>query len=164
MNKKIVFPIFLLITILIWFLGVKMLFWLFQLEQSAHWDGIEGLPCVVATYPIPQKPPDILSLAVVTSETEQDRIILFIQELWGDEWRTAVAIAHCESSLNEKAIGDQHLDPPSIGVFQIRAFSQRGTPEQLLNFEYNIRFAHQLYLEQDWKPWFNCALSNAVRL
>lgn len=77
---------------------------------------------------------------------------------WNDE--VALAVARCESGLNPGAIGDNYpingLHLPSYGVFQIRGFADRGTPAQLLDPEYNVRFAYDMYRSQGWQPW-TCA-------
>jgi hypothetical protein len=64
--------------------------------------------------------------------------------VFGDNYENALKIAQCESGVRDNAIGDKNLNPSSYGIFQIRAFSNRGTPEQLLDPEYNIQFAYRM--------------------
>jgi hypothetical protein len=75
-----------------------------------------------------------------TKEQITNRII----EVFGENYENALKIAQCESGIRDNAIGDKNLNPSSYGVFQIRAFINRGTPEQLLDPEYNIQFAYRM--------------------
>lgn len=67
---------------------------------------------------------------------------------------TAYAIMMAESGGNPNAINwaDKHKScSGSFGLFQLACF--RGTAEQLLNPETNVRMAYELYLQKGWKPW-----------
>jgi len=72
------------------------------------------------------------------------------------EWKTACEIAKAESNLNPKAIGDREIYPHSYGLFQVRAFSSRGTGKQLLNPDYNVRVAARLYKSGGYTHWSVC--------
>lgn len=73
----------------------------------------------------------------------------------------AYAIANCESGFNDQAIGDGHLQfmqngiqyGASYGVFQIRYLKGRPAPSQLLDPEFNVRYAAGLYAAQGFQPW-----------
>lgn len=70
-----------------------------------------------------------------------------------EEHDNAIAVMQCESSGRADAIGDGHLNPKSYGLFQIRAFEGRPSPEDLLNPEKNVIFAAELWEKEGWKPW-----------
>ena len=76
-----------------------------------------------------------------------------------DQWQNALAVARGESGLNPKAIGDNYpirgQTIPSYGVFQIRGLPGRPPKEQLLDPEFNIKYAASLYKAQGWRPWYN---------
>lgn len=65
----------------------------------------------------------------------------------------ALAVAKCESGYYPLAVGDQHLDPHSYGIFQIRAFPGRPQISELLDFKQNIDYAFQMWSTQGWGPW-----------
>lgn len=91
----------------------------------------------------------------------EDQIISEIKDVFGSEWRIALAIAKAESGLDKNAIGDKHLRywkggemfGDSVGVFQIRRFPNRPSKSELLNFKTNIAYAKKLYDEQGFSPW-----------
>lgn len=72
---------------------------------------------------------------------------------------TAVAIAKAESRLNPEVIGDKHLawedgrNGMSCGIFQIRVFPNRPGCEKLLDEDFNIEYARELYERSGWLPW-----------
>ena len=80
---------------------------------------------------------------------------------------TALAIARCESGLRIDAIGDDYpingLHLQSLGIFQIRAFANRGTREQLLTGTYNIDYAYKMWKEQGWQPAWSCATKLGIK-
>jgi hypothetical protein len=77
-----------------------------------------------------------------------------IRNKFGVYANAALRVAQCESGLNPSAIGDRSLTPSSYGVFQIRAFPERGTPAQLLNADYNIDYAFRMSGGGvNWGPW-----------
>lgn len=80
-------------------------------------------------------------------------VIATIQKYFGNEWQTAVAICNCESKFNHLAVGDTNLNPPSYGLFQIRAFANRAPVEELLTVEGNIREAKRIYDTSGWSAW-----------
>jgi soluble lytic murein transglycosylase-like protein len=87
-------------------------------------------------------PPQVVSI--------EDKII----DKFGKYGRLALAIARCESSLNEKAVGDKNLNPSSYGLFQIRAFKGRPSPEDLLIADKNIDYAYEMSKGgTNWNAW-----------
>lgn len=73
----------------------------------------------------------------------------------------ALAIARGESGFNPAAVGDKYpiggIYAPSYGLFQIRGLPGRPSAEQLLNPEFNVQYAANLYRQQGWRPWYNTA-------
>lgn len=150
-------------------------------EVFGGWDETTQQPYLLFVSLVPQEPPSIKPPSVLLSEAgvkdavgaasylrdeikqdTQDQIIALIKELWGNESKIALKVAMCESGLNPYAIGDPHLNPRSYGIFQIRAFKNRPSIEELFNWEINIKYAYQLYLKNGWSHWRNCALGNAI--
>jgi len=76
-----------------------------------------------------------------------------IRETFGEEGDRAIAVAKCESSLNYKAIGDTHLSQSSYGLFQISKIYHNHTEEDLLNEDYNIKVAHEIFDKGGWGRW-----------
>lgn len=74
-----------------------------------------------------------------------------------DQWENALRVIQGESGGNPQAIGDKYpikgILAPSYGLFQIRALPGRPAPEQLLNPEFNVAYAANLFKEQGWRPW-----------
>jgi len=72
---------------------------------------------------------------------------------------TAVAIAKAESRLNPDVVGDENLvwddgrNGMSCGIFQIRVFPNRPACEKLLDEDFNIEYARELYERSGWLPW-----------
>lgn len=75
------------------------------------------------------------------------------------DWDTTIAKAIClaESSGNPNAVGDLSviggIYAPSYGLMQIRALVGRPDKEQLLDPEFNMQYAYDLWSRQGWKPW-----------
>lgn len=84
-----------------------------------------------------------------------------ILEKFGEDGRVALAIARAESGVRENAIGDGHLTfthegveyGKSYGPFQIRSLPGRPAPELLLQADYNINYAYELYKRSGFSPW-----------
>ena len=116
-------------------------------------------------YPIKLEPLEEVKEEVVEPEPTQvppsnyakeGEVERLIRERFGDEADKALAVAKCESNFRPSAIGDRNLNPASYGIFQIRAFPGRPSPEELLDAEYNIDYAYHLWQTQGWAPW-TCA-------
>jgi hypothetical protein len=83
-----------------------------------------------------------------------------IKDKFGDD-KIALAVARAESQLKPDNIGDQHLQykkdgityGASYGVFQIRYLPGRPTPDKLLDPDFNIEYAYQMYQKGGWSPW-----------
>lgn len=75
------------------------------------------------------------------------------------DWDTTIAKAVClaESGNNPNAVGDLSviggIYAPSYGLMQIRALVGRPDKEQLLNPEFNMQYAYELWSRQGFKPW-----------
>lgn len=96
------------------------------------------------------------TIYVPTSEIEK-----LICDVFGDDCEDALKIARCESGLRADAVGDNHLVferdgveyGRSYGPFQIRHLPTRPDPEKLLNAEFNVQYAKQMFDVQNWSPW-----------
>jgi hypothetical protein len=108
--------------------------------------------------------------------TEKDRIIQYIQAVFGDEAYNAIKIAKCESRFNPGTVGDTHimtyhsgeLVGDSIGIFQIRTggsdfnrarangLSADEFRTKLKDYKYNIDYAKTIYERRGWSAWYNC--------
>lgn len=73
------------------------------------------------------------------------------------EWDNAFRVMQGESGGNPNAKGDDFpirgQTIPSYGYFQIRALPGRPSPNQLLNPEFNVQYAANLWKQQGWNPW-----------
>lgn len=84
-----------------------------------------------------------------------------ILEKFGKDGKVALAIARCESGLRPFAVGDGHIAywqdgveyGKSYGVFQVRHLPGRPSPDQLLDADYNINYAYNLYKRSGFYPW-----------
>ena len=74
-----------------------------------------------------------------------------------DQVQNALKVIQGESGGNPQAVGDNYPIKgeirPSYGLFQIRTFPNRPSPEQLMDPEQNVAYAAQLYKNQGWNPW-----------
>lgn len=71
------------------------------------------------------------------------------------DWPVAYAMAICqqESQGNPNAEGDKKTPYHSYGLFQVRALPGRPSGEELIDPEFNIKIAYQIYKESGWCPW-----------
>jgi len=69
------------------------------------------------------------------------------------EWQKAYNVMMGESGGRIGAIGDTNTPYASYGLFQIRALPGRPSPGQLLNPEFNVQYAVNLWRNQGWRPW-----------
>ena len=77
-----------------------------------------------------------------------------IRQAFFEEPEIAVAVAMCESRLDNSRIGDTHLPEPSYGLFQInRHFNPKYSVEELSTVEGNIKSAREIYEEGGWNRW-----------
>lgn len=74
-----------------------------------------------------------------------------------NEWERAYNVMMGESGGRPDAVGDNYpirgQTIPSYGYFQIRALPGRPAPDQLVDPEFNVRYAAQLWKSQGWSPW-----------
>lgn len=92
-------------------------------------------------------------LSQTSLNSDQEFVLSLIKRYFGEEWKTAYAVARAESGLRCNAVGDTGLNPSSYGVFQIRAFSTRPPIKELLDCEKNIAYAASMQSTQGWSPW-----------
>jgi hypothetical protein len=69
------------------------------------------------------------------------------------EWQRAYNVMMGESSGRPNAVGDTDTPYSSYGLFQIRALPGRPSPQQLMDPEFNVRYAAQLFSQEKWNPW-----------
>ncbi|MDI6777575.1 MAG: hypothetical protein QMD77_00100 [Patescibacteria group bacterium] len=108
------------------------------------------------------KQPEAAEADQITSAPPSE-IEKLIRKIWNneEEAKIAIAVAKSESHLNPKSIGDQHLKfykdgkeyGASYGVFQIRHLEGRPDPSQLLDPEFNVKYAYELYQKSGFYPW-----------
>jgi hypothetical protein len=74
-----------------------------------------------------------------------------------DQWANALAVMKGESGGNAGAVGDNYpingVYAPSYGLFQIRGLPGRPDKNQLLDPEFNVKYAADMYKNQGWGPW-----------
>lgn len=77
-----------------------------------------------------------------------------ICEKFGSNCAAALKIAYCESSYNHQVLNANDHPYPSVGLFQIMAFPNRGTVQQLLDINYNMDLAYKMSKGgTDWHQW-----------
>lgn len=77
-----------------------------------------------------------------------------IRETFPEEPETAIAVAMCESRMDNSRIGDTHLPEPSYGIFQInRHYNPKYSVEELSTVEGNIKSAREIYDKGGWNRW-----------
>lgn len=100
---------------------------------------------------------------VVIEEVKEEpkTIDELIDENFGDQANNARKVMKCESGGRPDAVGDTSLTfyqdgilyGYSVGLFQIRRLKGRPEKEQLLDPEFNIRYAADMQRAQGWQPW-----------
>lgn len=97
-----------------------------------------------------------VSLTTWGTERVADRI----RDVFTEDPDTAVRIARCQSFLDPLYILHNTEDSRNWGVFQIsdaRLRELRGTPEDALDPEWNIKAAHRLWAQnKDFSHWPSC--------
>lgn len=82
-----------------------------------------------------------------------------IKKVFGADANKMIAIARCESGLDNLAVNenDRLLNShPSKGIFQISEI--HGEREDWWKPEVNASIALSLYKKQGVKPWYNCSV------
>jgi len=98
-------------------------------------------------------------VAVERDSSSYETVENKIRAAFPEDPDTAVAIAKAESNLEDWRIGDKHLawddgrNGMSCGIFQIRVFPKRPDCEKLLDEDFNIDYARELYESSGWSPW-----------
>lgn len=74
-----------------------------------------------------------------------------------EEVKNAYQVMLGESGGNPQAVGDQYpiggVYAPSYGLFQIRGLPGRPSSKELLNPEFNVQYAANMFKNQGWRPW-----------
>lgn len=101
-------------------------------------------------------------ISYVPKETSVQNIHPLIKKYFPkSQWLNAQRVMQAESSGNPSAIGDRYpiagVYAPSYGLFQIRGLPGRPSPRQLLDPEFNVKYAAQLFKQQGFQPWYNTA-------
>lgn len=123
-------------------------------EYSWHRINRGGL---VADVPVSPEPSQPVQKTVSADVPVEERI----RQAFGQDGDVAVAVARAESSLEPDRVGDKHLTfekdgatmGMSCGLFQIRVLPGRPTCEELLDIDFNIQYARELYEKSGWYPW-----------
>ena len=77
-----------------------------------------------------------------------------IRATFPEEPTTAVAVAMCESRLDNSRIGDTHIQEPSYGLFQInRFYNPQYSVDELSTVDGNLKAAREIYEEGGWNRW-----------
>ena len=76
-----------------------------------------------------------------------------IIEAFPEDYKTAIAIAMAESRLVVSEIGDKQMAKWSYGLFQINRTWHDYTPAQLLDEDFNIKIAREIYEKNGWERW-----------
>jgi len=97
----------------------------------------------------------VLVVEVVSEPADKEAVKAYIAT---KDWplTDALRIAGCESNYRSNAVGDVGLPdggPVSVGVFQIRAFHNRPSIEELKDYVTNIDWAHGMWKAQGFQPW-----------
>ena len=91
--------------------------------------------------------------ALPAAPHDQTGAIGLIQEVWGEHWQLAAAIAECESALRADAVNTANPDgSEDVGLFQINSIHGRSRDE-LLDPVANTRFAYTLFQTYGIAPW-----------
>lgn len=117
--------------------------------------GFVGPTTTPTTTPTPTPTP---APTKVSGRMKRSEIMNLIKKYFPEnEWENAYRVALGESGGNPSLEGDRYDIKgeyrPSHGLFQIREFPNRPSPEELKNPETNVKFAAQLWKAQKWKPW-----------
>ncbi len=91
--------------------------------------------------------------ALPAAPDDQTGTIDLIQDVWGEHWPLAAAIAECESALRADAVNTANADgSEDVGLFQINSIHGRSRDE-LLDPVANTRFAYTLFQTYGIAPW-----------
>jgi hypothetical protein len=95
---------------------------------------------------------------VVAEETVES----MIQEVFGDDAVTALAIANAESRLNAKAVHINNNGTQDFGVFQINSV-HKPTETQKFNARDNIKLAKSIFDKSGWTAWSTYNNGNYIK-
>jgi len=105
-----------------------------------------------------QAKPEVLSMvAPQAPQTVSNKIL----NKFGTSGPLMLAVADCESHLNPNAVGDTTLQyyqngvryGASYGIFQIRYLPGRPAPYKLMDPDFNIQYAYDMFKKQGARPW-----------
>lgn len=91
-------------------------------------------------------------------KSEREKILELINELWGNQSKTALRIFWCESKLDPLIIsktGDVGITQINLSAHweKIPGETKSEKIVWLQNRENNLSFAYQLYVQENWIPW-----------
>lgn len=106
-------------------------------------------------------PLPVVEAEVIPEPPKEKTVDELIDQYFGKAAGAAKKVFTCESGLRPDAVGDLHLQftkngtsyGASYGVAQIRYLPGRPNPDELMNAEFNIRYAADMYHSQGWHPW-----------
>ena len=113
------------------------------------------------TKPAPDKPLGSVTRRKGSAPQGSTRVKDLVRQVFGDDSKMAIAICSAESGCRPDAVGDGGLTfwkdgveyGKSYGPFQIRYLPGRPDPSQLLDPEFNVKYAYGMYQTQGWTPW-----------
>jgi len=76
-----------------------------------------------------------------------------LKKYFKENWKIAYAIMKAESGGNPRAIGDKNLKYYSYGLFQINRRWHKFSKASLLNPEFNIKIASEIYKKYGFTQW-----------
>lgn len=88
-------------------------------------------------------------------------IVEKIHKVFGEYADQAISVASCESGNFTDYIGDEGLAylqdgieyGKSFGPFQVRYLPGRPSPDKLINEDFNIKYAYDMFKASGWGPW-----------
>lgn len=89
-------------------------------------------------------------LPVEIETEEQEQIVAYIKEVFGQHADKAFYLLSCENSRLDPEVINVNTDSrqsKDVGIFQINEYWQRTQAKFLANWKINIEIAHQLYKE-----------------
>lgn len=96
------------------------------------------------------------SMFLNNSQTE-DPISLIQKYFPPSEWSNAEKVMQAESGGKSNDVGDNYpingQTIPSYGLFQIRALPGRPDPSKLVDPDFNVQYAANMWKSQGWEPW-----------
>lgn len=130
---------------------------IFKTQKPCNVSVASIVPVVLAD--IVEIPITAVPIKVVTMATTTGDCLQYLDIIDNYDWPVEEALRICreESHGDVGAVGDKRTAHVSCGLFQIREIAGRPTCESLKDPILNIKWAHILWLQSGWSPWYNVA-------